>query len=68
MIRRVRPGAGFVTLTGVVDREYQRNQAIFIAGNVLGVADVDDQIYLNTDTPAAGDVQSAIEKAFLRDA
>jgi osmotically-inducible protein OsmY len=59
---------GSVTLTGAVDWEYQRNEAIFIAGNVLGVAGVDDQIYLNRHTPSAGDVRSAIEKAFLRDA
>jgi osmotically-inducible protein OsmY len=59
---------GSVTLTGAVDWEYQRNEAIFIAGNVLGVACVDDQIYLNRHTPSAGDVRSAIEKALLRDA
>jgi osmotically-inducible protein OsmY len=58
---------GSVTLTGGVDWEYQRNEAIFIAGNVLGVAGVDDQIYLNRHAPSAGDVQSAIEKAFRRD-
>jgi osmotically-inducible protein OsmY len=34
--------SGFVTLTGAVDWEYQRNEAIFIAGNVLGVTGVDD--------------------------
>ncbi len=59
---------GSVTLTGAVDWEYQRNEAIFIAGNVVGVAGVDDQIYLSRHTPSAGDVRSAIEKAFLRDA
>jgi osmotically-inducible protein OsmY len=60
--------SGFVTLTGGVDWAYQRNEAIFVAGNVLGVTGVDDQIYLNRHPPGAAGVQSAIEKAFLRDA
>jgi osmotically-inducible protein OsmY len=59
---------GVVTLRGAVDWQYQHNAASFIAGNVLGVTGVDDQIYLNKHTPSAGDVQSAIEKALLRDA
>ena len=47
---------GSVTLTGAVDWEYQRDEAIFVAGNVLGVAGVDDQTYLNRHTPSAGDI------------
>ena len=58
---------GFVTLTGAVDWAYQRDEAVFIAGNVMGVTGVDDQICLNSHTSSAGDVDSAIEKAFRRD-
>jgi osmotically-inducible protein OsmY len=59
---------GLVTLTGAVDWAYQRDEAVFIAGNVAGVVGVDDQIYLNGRTPGGSDVQSAIEMALLRDA
>jgi osmotically-inducible protein OsmY len=34
----VRVRNGFVTLTGAGDRAYQRNEAVFIAGNVPGAA------------------------------
>jgi len=59
---------GFVTLTGGVDWQYQRNEAAFIAGNIQGVTGVDDQIYLKKPTPSADDVRDAITKAFTRDA
>jgi len=59
---------GFVTLTGGVDRQYQRDAATFVAGNVPGVTGVDNQIHLTG--PATGDVdtQEAIRRAFARDA
>ena len=59
---------GFVTLTGGVDRQYQRDAATFVAGNVPGVTGVDNQIHLTG--PATGDVdtQEAIRSAFARDA
>jgi len=59
---------GFVTLKGKADWQYQRDEAEFIAGNVLGVTGVDDQIELTTPTPSASNVKDAIEKAFKRNA
>jgi osmotically-inducible protein OsmY len=59
---------GFVTLTGTADRYYQREEAEFIAGNVLGVAGLENDVYLTWPTPAAGDVQHSITKALERDA
>jgi len=59
---------GFVTLTGSVDWQHQRDEATFVAGNVPGVTGVDDQISLNRPTPSAGEVQHAIRKAFKRNA
>jgi osmotically-inducible protein OsmY len=59
---------GFVTLTGGVDWQHQRDEATFVAGNVPGVTGVDDQIRLNRPTPVAGDVQHGIKRAFERDA
>jgi osmotically-inducible protein OsmY len=59
---------GFVTLTGTTDRQYQRDEAAFIAGNVYGVTGVENDIYLTTPTPYAGDVQESIKKAMKRDA
>jgi osmotically-inducible protein OsmY len=59
---------GFVTLTGTVSWQYQREEAAFIAGNVLGVLGVENDIYLATPAPYAGDVQDSIKKALERDA
>jgi osmotically-inducible protein OsmY len=59
---------GFVTLTGSVDWQYQREEAAFVAGNILGVTGVDNDIYLASPTPYAGDVKHSIKKALERDA
>ena len=59
---------GFVTLTGTASWQYQRDEAAFIAGNVLGVLGVENDIYLDNPGPYAGDVQDAIKKALERDA
>jgi osmotically-inducible protein OsmY len=59
---------GFVTLTGTTSWQYQREEAAFIAGNVVGVLGVENSIYLDSPTPYAGDVQDAIKKALERDA
>jgi osmotically-inducible protein OsmY len=59
---------GRVTLTGGVDWQYQRNEAVFVAGNVPGVTGVNDQIHLNAPTPDAGDVRDAIRRALGRNA
>jgi osmotically-inducible protein OsmY len=59
---------GLVTLTGSVSWQYQREEAAFIAGNVLGVLGVDNDIYLDNPGPYAGDVKDSIKKALDRDA
>jgi osmotically-inducible protein OsmY len=59
---------GRVTLTGTAAWQYQREEAEYIAGNVLGVRGVKDHIDLTYTEPRAGDVQEAIRKAFKRNA
>jgi osmotically-inducible protein OsmY len=59
---------GLVTLTGTAAWQYQREEAEFVAGNVPGVADLDDQIALTIPQPKAGDVTQSIERAFQRNA
>jgi osmotically-inducible protein OsmY len=59
---------GFVTLTGSTTWQYERDEAEFIAGNILGVTGVENDIYLVMSTPSGSDVQHAIKKAFTRDA
>jgi osmotically-inducible protein OsmY len=59
---------GLVTLTGTAAWQYQREEAEFVAGNVPGVVDVDDQIILTNAEAKAGDVKQAIEQALQRDA
>jgi osmotically-inducible protein OsmY len=60
--------AGFVTLTGTAEWQYQREEAEFVAANVLGVVDVWDEIELTGAIPHAADVKSAINSAFKRNA
>jgi osmotically-inducible protein OsmY len=59
---------GFVTLTGTADWQYERDEAEFVASNIVGALDVIDEIELNRPTPNAGDVQESINKAFKRNA
>jgi osmotically-inducible protein OsmY len=59
---------GLVTLSGTAVWQYQRDEAEFIAGNVPGVVDIDDQIALTNPEPKAGDVKRSIEQALQRDA
>jgi osmotically-inducible protein OsmY len=59
---------GFITLIGTVDWQYQRDEAEFVASNIVGALDVFDEIELNHPTPNAGDVQESIKKAFKRNA
>jgi osmotically-inducible protein OsmY len=59
---------GLVTLTGTAAWQYQREEAEFVAGNVPGVVDVDDQIALTNPQPEAGDVKRSIEQALQRNA
>jgi osmotically-inducible protein OsmY len=59
---------GVVTLTGTAAWQYQREEAEFVAGNVPGVAGVDNQIALTTPQPKAGDAKQSIARAFQRNA
>ena len=60
---------GYVTLSGAVDWQYQRDEATFVAGNVLGVTGVDNEILVGgDDAHTAGEVSDDIQKAFKRDA
>jgi osmotically-inducible protein OsmY len=59
---------GFVTLTGTADWQYQRDEAEFVAANIVGAVDVSDEIELKRTTPNGGDVQESIRKAFKRNA
>jgi len=59
---------GLVTLTGTASWQYEREEAAFIAGNVLGVLGVENDIYLDSPTPYAGDVRDSIKQALERDA
>jgi len=59
---------GFITLTGTVDWQYQRDEAEFVAGNLLGVVGIENDIYLVDTTPSPTDVENKIKKAFKRNA
>lgn len=59
---------GWVTLTGTATKQFQRDEADYIAGNIAGVLGVDDQIELRDPAPNAGDVKEGINKAFRRSA
>jgi osmotically-inducible protein OsmY len=59
---------GWVTLTGKAEWQFQRDEAEFVAGNILGVIGVDDEIDLENPEPKAGDVQESIERALKRSA
>jgi osmotically-inducible protein OsmY len=59
---------GWVTLTGTAEWRHQRDEAEYVAGNVLGMLGVDDQVELAHAQPRAGDADEAIRKAFERNA
>jgi osmotically-inducible protein OsmY len=59
---------GFVTLTGSANWQYQRDEAEFVASNIVGALDVIDEVELTYSTPDAGDVEESIKKAFKRNA
>jgi len=59
---------GFVTLAGTAKWQYQRDEAEFVASNIVGTLDVFDEIELTGPTPDRGDVQESIKKAFKRNA
>jgi osmotically-inducible protein OsmY len=59
---------GEVTLTGTVDWQYQRDEADFVASNIVGILDVFNQIEIRIPKPNARDLESSIQKAFKRNA
>src|SRR5712691_11331104 len=59
---------GFVTLNGTANWQYQRDEAYFVASNIVGALDVFDEIDLEYPTPSAGNVKDSIKKALKRNA
>jgi osmotically-inducible protein OsmY len=59
---------GYVTLTGTANWQYQRDEAEYVASNIVGALDVIDEITLEYPAPYAADVQESIRKAFKRNA
>jgi osmotically-inducible protein OsmY len=59
---------GYVTLSGTADWQYQRDEAEFVASNIVGTLDVINEIELNFPAPNRGDVKESITKAFKRNA
>jgi osmotically-inducible protein OsmY len=59
---------GFVTITGTANWQYQRDEADFVASNIVGALDVLDEIELEYPAPKADDVKESIGKAFKRNA
>jgi len=59
---------GEVALTGEAEWQFQRDEAMQVAGNIRGVVEVWDEIAIVGPPPEAGDVQDAITRAFDRNA
>ena len=59
---------GFVTLTGNVDWDFQRDAAEDDAAMILGVKGVDDEIFDNQPQASAAGISSGIARAFARNA
>jgi osmotically-inducible protein OsmY len=59
---------GWVTLTGSTDWQFQRDEAEFVAANVLGVTGVDDEVWLVAVEPTVDEVEHSIKKALKRSA
>jgi osmotically-inducible protein OsmY len=59
---------GWVTLTGTANWQFERDEAEFIASNILGVVAVDSEIELVAAGPSASDVKHSIKKAMERNA
>jgi osmotically-inducible protein OsmY len=54
---------GIVTLTGTVEWRYQYDEAEFVAANILGVIDVENDVDILSLIPDAGEVHHSITKA-----
>jgi len=59
---------GYVVLGGTAGWQYQRDEAVLVAGNVRGVVDVRSDIDLLTTSRCGGEATAAIAKALERDA
>jgi osmotically-inducible protein OsmY len=59
---------GVVKLTGKANWQYERDEAESVAGNLLGVMGVEDEIDLVPPGPTAQDVGHSIKKAMERNA
>jgi osmotically-inducible protein OsmY len=59
---------GVVTLTGSANWQFQRDEAEFVASNIVGALDVYDEVALEYPSPDRGDVKESIKKAFKRNA
>jgi osmotically-inducible protein OsmY len=59
---------GVVTLSGTANWQFERDEAEFVASNILGVISVDDEIDLVPPAPSTGDVKHSIKKAMERNA
>ena len=63
----VRVDDGLVTLTGSVEWQYQRDEAEYMASNIVGTFEVIDEITL-LPKPTPAEVRDAIRDAFKRNA
>jgi osmotically-inducible protein OsmY len=59
---------GSVTLTGLADWQFQRDEAAFVASNIVGVIDVSNLIELTNGTASAPDIAHDIKHALKRSA
>jgi osmotically-inducible protein OsmY len=59
---------GVVTLSGTANWQFERDEAEFVASNILGVVSVDDEIDLVPAASSSGDVKHSIKKAMERNA
>jgi osmotically-inducible protein OsmY len=59
---------GVVTLTGQANWQFQRDEAESVAGNLLGVIGVLDEVELIAPGPSTHDVEHSIKKAMERNA
>ena len=59
---------GVVKLTGKANWQFQRQEAESVAGSIVGVIDVDDEVELVAPGPTTHDLQHSIKKAMERSA
>lgn len=65
---KLRVEEGWITLTGEVDYNYQRDEAESAVRNLTGVKGVINEVNIKTPSVSAPEVQSDIEKALRRSA